>query len=303
MSVDESEKNFRVNRQKVGLTYSCPVDKIHPIDTKEELLAHLHTLGGLCEWTVATELHKNGKNHYHADIKFSEKLDTKDVRFFDFKDVHPNIIKPGKGWLGYCCKGKDFISNVYAECKFKRAWACASWTEAADLLQREDPKFLLQYGHQAERNWKRRKLAVPTATIYCGPYPQWWYTFMEKHTWGKAMVIKGPPGIHKTQFLKYWTAHDGGYFYAKGKAKDQLRRACGSSYKYLILDDASKMINDLDGDDQNSVLDVENGGDITARNKDVYLPPSRRIIIANRKLEWREDSFPELKRRKVFYSL
>ena len=149
MGDDEEQKNFRVNRHKVGLTYSCPVGKDHPIVSKEELLAHLHTLGGLTEWTVATELHKNGKNHYHADIKFAEKQDIQNVKYFDFKGVHPNIIKPGKGWLKYCCKGEDFVSNVYQECKFKRAWACSTWAEAANLLEREDPKFLLQHGHSA----------------------------------------------------------------------------------------------------------------------------------------------------------
>lgn len=302
MGGDESSK-FRINRQRVGLTYSCPVDKDHPIATKEELLAHLHTLGALTEWTVATELHKNGKNHYHADIKFAEKIDTKDCRFFDFKEVHPNIIKPGKGWLKYCCKGKDFVSNVFEECKFKRAWACSTWAEAANLLEREDPKFLLQYGHQAERNWKRRKLSVPQATIYYGPYPESWYRLMEEHPWGKSMVVVGPSGVGKTQFFKYWAEHDGGYYFAKGKAKDQLRKAAGASYKYLIIDDAAKMIDTLDGDDQNSLLDVENGGDIAARNKDIYLPPSRRIVISNRRARWLDDSFPEIKRRKVEYVL
>jgi hypothetical protein len=126
---------------------------------------------------------------------------------------------------------------------------------------------------------------------------------MEKHPWGKALVIVGESGIGKTQFFKYYAEHDGGYFFAKGKAKDQLRKAGSSSYKYLIIDDASKMVNSLDGDDQNSLLDVENGGDISGRNKDIYLPPGRRIIISNRRIAWLENSFPELKRRKVEINL
>ena len=59
----------------------------------------------------------------------------------------------------------------------------------------------------------------------------------------------------------------------------------------------------MDQDDQNSILDVENGGDIDAKYKDIVIPPSKRVIIANRAIQWKIQAAPELGRRYVFYSL
>jgi len=62
-------KKFRINRKKVGLTWSCPTDKDdNPIESKEKLLEFLELKGGHCQYVVAKELHESGKKHYHAYV-------------------------------------------------------------------------------------------------------------------------------------------------------------------------------------------------------------------------------------------
>jgi hypothetical protein len=305
------DKKFRINRKKVGLTWSCPVDaETNPIESKDEVIELLASKGTLKKYTVAAEDHENGKKHYHAFVEYDDAINQVGetaVRFFDLKGVHPNLIAgaPGKGWEGYCVKHGDYVSNYWKVDVFQTVWKKRTWAEARDLLRDKMPKFLLHQGHLAERNFKRYKAGEPERgpTLYAGPYKRWWKNFMAQHDWSKTMVLRGPPGINKTQFLKYYAAHDGGCFYAKGKIKDQLREAENQDYKYLILDDASKLLNELDADDQNSILDVENGGSIQAKYKDVVVPPSRRIFIANHKVEWKIQAAPELRRRFVTYDL
>lgn len=302
------DSKFRIDRCSLGLTYSCPVDKPdNPIVSHQELIEFLATKGTLKKYTTGKELHENGKIHWHVFVVYDDAINTVNCRFFDFKEVHPNILigKPGKGWEAYCVKHYDFASNYWKADVFQQVWAKRTWSEARDLLREKMPKFMLQHGATAERNYKRFKSGERKRgpTLYEGPYKRWWFYFMENHDWTKTMVIRGPSGIHKTQFLKYYTAHNGGHFYAKGKCKDTLRDADDEDYSYLILDDASKLLNDLDADDQNSILDVENGGSIHAKYKDVVIPPSKRIFIANHNIEWKIQAAPELKRRFVYYDL
>lgn len=305
-------KVFRLNRKKVGLTYSCPVDKEdNPIESKAELIEFLSRHGSMKKYSVSQEKHESGKRHFHAFVEYEQALnqvgDTA-LRFFDFKGVHPNHCEggaPKAGWEAYVVKDGDFVSNYWKVDVFQTVWEKRTWSEARDLLRDKMPKFLLQHGHTAERNFKRFKAGKKARgpTLYAGPYRKWWKYFMDQHDWSKTMVLRGPPGINKTQFLKYYTAHDGGCFYAKGKCKDKLREAEDEDYKYLILDDASMLLNELDADDQNSILDVENGGSIQAKYKDVVIPPSRRIFIANHNIMWKIQAAPELKRRFISYDL
>jgi hypothetical protein len=302
------DSKFRINRCSVGLTYSCPTDKSeNPIVDHKELITFLATKGSIKKYTTGRELHEKdeaaGKIHWHVFVVYDDEINTKNCRFFDFKGVHPNILKgkPGKGWEAYCVKHADFVSNYWKVDVFQTVWAKRTWAEARDMLKESVPKFLLQHGHTAERNFKRFKSdAKRGPTIYYGPYRKELYEICKQHDWTKTMVIKGPPGYNKTQFLKYWCAS---YFYAKGKCLDKLRECEDADYEYLILDDASKMLNEMDSDDQNSVLDVENGGDVNAKYRDVCLPPSRRVIVANRPIEWKVQAAPELKRRFKFYTL
>lgn len=102
---------FRINRSKAGFTYSCPenMDE-NPISDISAISAVFESFGS-CKWIIGTEKHKSGKLHFHADVKWDEKIDVKNVRAFDVLGVHPNIINPGKAWVGYCMKSENFVAN------------------------------------------------------------------------------------------------------------------------------------------------------------------------------------------------
>lgn len=78
---------FRLSNKKVHLTYKGHLDN-------QNLIAHLTTVcGELQWWSLVHEL--GGKevayNHTHVALAALKKIDTRNERFFDFEDVHPNI--------------------------------------------------------------------------------------------------------------------------------------------------------------------------------------------------------------------
>ena len=70
---------------------------------------------GPCKYSIGFEPHKVGPNgqlkmHFHAYVIYDFKIETTNARYFDFKEVHPNIVKgkPGVGFLDYTQKNGDF---------------------------------------------------------------------------------------------------------------------------------------------------------------------------------------------------
>nr|WAE42571.1 MAG: replication associated protein [Cressdnaviricota sp.] len=104
-----STGKFRINRKKSGFTYAQSGDT-----TKEELLTFFQSLGTVTNYVIGREAHKEGGYHLHAQIEWANAIDTTDQRYFDFNELHPNIIAPKKGnyWRNYCMKQGDFISDI-----------------------------------------------------------------------------------------------------------------------------------------------------------------------------------------------
>ena len=55
---------------------------------------------------VARELHKDGEPHLHVACEFTDKLRTRDPRFFDIEDKHPNVqpLRKMRECLAYVTK-------------------------------------------------------------------------------------------------------------------------------------------------------------------------------------------------------
>ena len=312
---------FRINRQKVGVTWSCPCsgdcepnahtedcECSNPIETHQELIEFLGTHGSLKRYTVGKEKHENGAVHWHAFAHYQDALnqvgDTA-MRMFDFKGVHPNIKagNPGKGWEAYCVKDGDFVSNYWKVDVFATAREKRTWTEASMLLWEQVPKFMFQHAASAEKNFKKHKRVPRPATVYLGPYQQFLHDAVAEwdHT-KKTLILQGKPGVGKTQFARYLLQHKcGGYHYVKAKLEKGMK-AYGGEPAYL-LDDCGQAISELEYDDQNALLDVEAGGDITARYEDIVRAPIPMIILANRDVGIRTGEASELKRRFTFIEL
>lgn len=105
-------KKFRLNRKTFGLTYSCPKKlSANPLDfdyIKESILKI-----GKCKYVIAEEKHEDGKLHYHVWVEFHKKIDSKNERFFDLKNVHPKIerLKDEEHWCDYIRKYDEYITN------------------------------------------------------------------------------------------------------------------------------------------------------------------------------------------------
>lgn len=76
---------MQINNAKFFLTYpKCTL-------TPEALLAKLPFLENLREYVISQEKHADGSDHIHCVLHYSERIRTRDVRFFDIEGYHPNI--------------------------------------------------------------------------------------------------------------------------------------------------------------------------------------------------------------------
>jgi hypothetical protein len=116
-NVERSAKHTkRFHAKKVGLTYSCPATSVdNPIRDNASLKDKLQEVLGLGKYIVAEEKHESGKRLYHVYYDADNKISTTSPWFFDVAGVHPNIIKPDVGWMGYCVKDKVFITNMESD--------------------------------------------------------------------------------------------------------------------------------------------------------------------------------------------
>lgn len=273
------EKVFRFNACKVGLTYSAPVDlPENPISGPARVVEVLTERFGPNMHTVGTELHENGKRHYHADFKFDAKLDSEDPRLFDIDGVHPNILKPGAGWIRYCGKHGDVLTNRETNV-FAQALAAGSVREGMDIIALQDPGAYLRFGESIERNLRRRLAPAREAVLYYGPY----ISPLVDTDWNPhshSLLLWGAPGLGKTQFARYYMSHlFGEYDYVKGH-HEQLRKL--QFDKPFIFDEVNLTKPNCDPDMSREITDVENGGSVQCRNSNVDIPPGvPRIFLSN----------------------
>jgi len=299
MSQSETEEapevtppKFRVNRKKFGFTYSCPRDaEANPIGSKEILLTFLNKFGPH-QYIIALEPHQSGKAHYHVYAKFDAAIQTTNAKYFDCCGVHPNIIKPGSGWEGYCVKHEDFITNYYERGTFKRAAEADTWTKAADLLWKREPKFMLQHGESCERNWKRRKTSGARDLVFYGPSipsPEGWDACKQ------ALIITGPAGVGKTQWALDYARRNGGTYLKCG----HYQKIKGyNNHGVVIFDDACASLNNQDASTWIALTDVEQERDMRVLHGCVSIPAGvPKIFLTNGDLKPNDNSAGAVKRR------
>jgi len=288
---------FRFHAHKVGLTYSCPVNAPdNPIVSATRIVEFMTDKFGPNVHTVGTELHESGKRHYHADIKFDAKLDSEDPRLFDIDGVHPNILKPGAGWTGYCKKHGDVLTNREGNV-FAEALRAGSVREGMDIIALQDPGAYLRFGETIERNLRRRLAPERLVRVYLGPFlPVLVDTHWDPNT--HSLLIWGPPGVGKTQFARYYMSHRfGEYDYVK-KCPEQLKKL--QFDKPFIFDEVNLLSAKVDAEVSREITDVENGGSVDCRNSNVDIPPGvPRLFLSNLEYPFRNPADSVYGRRVV----
>lgn len=267
----KEETNFRFASKKLGLTYSCPTDRPQPIESKEQILdiANKWFKSKPFKYNIGKEYHENGEVHYHAFFEWQERVETENVKKFDIDGVHPNVInKPGSGWINYCGKHGDYITNFWEPCPWVMARDADTLEEAKAILWAKRPRDMMLAGDKIEKNLINIKKAKIMPTLYYGPYRNITWA------WNMTLILEGPPGVGKTQWAKWWGAHNGGYFYCK-KSLEALKYWKGEPV--IIYDDIAWN----NGDYLDDLFDVETGGNFKSRYKDTYVPPGPKIWLQN----------------------
>jgi len=99
---------FRFHAKNVFLTYPDSGEL-----TKEQLRDFLVDRRGARWFHIGLESHADGRPHLHAYAGWDHKLDTRDARYFDVGNKHPNIAAPHspRSVREYVGKGGDVLSN------------------------------------------------------------------------------------------------------------------------------------------------------------------------------------------------
>lgn len=285
------EEKFRVNRKKVGFTYSCPVKcEDNPIANRERILEFYTANWGPCQYLICEELHANGKRHYHGYCIFDTKVDVKNPNAFDINGVHPEINDPGRGWHTYCVKAGEYITNI-PEQWFIEIKKCTSWQQALAMMLDKAPEIYFKYGENIRRNFLAQ-LPPIERPLYYGPYPfdLDWQSFDFS---AQTLVMTGTPGTGKTVFARMIASNLGRpVCYIKGcldKAKSYYKSGDTIIYDDIVTYEKWTV------NDWCSLFDTENGGSINLRNAPLNLDPGYRIFIHNGDIEW--PPHPKIDRR------
>jgi len=186
-----------------------------------DLLAHLYGLPNVVYACVGAEKHENGDPHRHAFVQFDKPLRTRNEKYFDYGNYHPNVqgCRSPKASLRYVQKEGDFLEEgCYVEANSgpdkKEAVPAADIKKAATEMTIGD--FLcwcsenrVMYGRDIWQAYAR----TDTTTILDGDNfnpryldPAFLKMMQEKLREGliqeKAVVLVGASGIGKTVIAK-----------------------------------------------------------------------------------------------------
>jgi len=270
---------FRLAAKKIGLTYACPLrgdaeQRLNALTPwyEEEKQPQWHTQfavwGEIDEYIIGEENHEDDSKHYHLYLKFKNKIDTTDCRFFDVLGVHPNIIRsPGKGWIAYCAKHKVFVSNFYEDEPFATAAAMEDPDDALSFLWKKRPRDMCLHADSIEKNLKRRLFKMDDLKAKESFNREFETDF------SKLIIMKGRAGIGKTQFAR---AH-----FTKPLTADQNDDLKNFSPEYdgIVLDDLSFVHHHVNN--QKKICDVTVSRSVWARNRDARLTPCPIIATCN----------------------
>lgn len=154
---------YRLQAKNIFITYpQCDLEK-------EFVLEHFQNLFNYeFQYAIGRESHKDGGHHLHVLLSLSQKYSTRDPRWADIADFHPNIqsVRSIKNVYNYVTKDGDYISTIVSN--------TTGWVAALRANTREDflnivketsaRDYVLQYDRITAFADKHFKQSVSTPT-------------------------------------------------------------------------------------------------------------------------------------------
>jgi len=230
---------FRFDGQYVFLTYpQAAIDH-------GELHQFLSAIKPVAWARICTELHDDGNPHCHAVVKFSERLQSRSERVFDFNGHHPNIqttIRSEQAALKYVSKDGEFtdfgdVPSVQSKRSREEALELAGGDEKVFLTACLEARIPFQYAKRLREITMAHNCQLNIIDNLYEALLEWECPQLQQQTLpeNKAAVLVGPSGCGKSAWAKrvapkpaLWVTHI-----------DVLREFDPRIHKSIIFDDMS----------------------------------------------------------------
>lgn len=205
-----SINNFRFNSQTIGLTYSQSKLSV------DVLINHFKTIfSDYCikYIVVSHEKHSDGADHFHGAIKLGRPICTRDSRFWDILNEHPNVLRPRnfKQWVEYVKKDGTYQEEGSLDADSRRTTISSEeiirnatklskveflvWASVNKITYAKD---IWDLTHQSAG------ITIKDGDVFNGIMSQSLMTLKFSTDWlgPKALILIGDSGVGKTTWAK-----------------------------------------------------------------------------------------------------
>ena len=231
------EERFRVSAKRLFLTYSQLPQKLTPDSVISQLQEKIEFTG----YVLGVEHHKDGGKHFHVVLISERKLETRNPSIFDIKfydEVHKGHcegIRNLSKTVSYVCKSGDYMSNlpnIYKgtlmpmEQLLRTIAREEGYIKALEYHDKINPKASM--GSKSFLNLERyfrRKAELERASTFSirqsmsTPFKITDFKEIKgierwiQNGYQPPLILVGPPGSGKTQFVKALASLAGWYMH------------------------------------------------------------------------------------------
>lgn len=188
----------------------------HCDNSPDELHEFLSGLRPVHRAVIVKERHADGEPHLHAAVEFTTRLQTRNVRYFDLGQHHPNVqrVRTWRACVNYCRKDGGDQTRYYG-CTAEDATESSSLTgETFDAVAECETqttqlswlgvalKNSVPYGY-AEALWRLihgRQAPTYELNVFDGVINNFYLDAKHWHPTNRVLVILGPSGCGKTSW-------------------------------------------------------------------------------------------------------
>lgn len=132
-----AETSFRLNTRTVYLTYpQCPIEM-------QDMLNKLKEIKEYTYYAICKEQHQDGSPHLHVMLRYAEPINTRNPRYYDIENYHPNVqsARKPKDVLKYILKDGNYMENWPTKRGYGEILeASKDYEEFMNLMKENQPK-------------------------------------------------------------------------------------------------------------------------------------------------------------------